>query len=188
MVRVSVGRQDRGLPYEDYLEQHRAWERSHGHPLNAYAAVLRDAHLGVGPTESGASGTLEEALAKWAQSLHDCEDYDVRRFCERARGRRGGAGGIGWNPSKGVFEDKPWDLEPRWAEAPPSGSFRFRGDIHGGRRDEVARLLRDRGLEVRENLNISDPSRPERAEWLCTLEANRQAPDQFGDGGYAVRV
>ncbi len=188
MLEAFIDRQDRGLPYEDYLEQYRNWESSHGHPLNAYAAVLRDARLGEGPARSGASGTLEEALAKWTQSLHDCEDYDVRRFCERAGGRRGGAGSIGWNPTKRVFEDKPWELEPRWAEAPPSESLQFEGDLDGDQRDKVARLLRNRGFEVLENLNFSDPGRPERAEWLCTLEAKRQAPDQFGDRGYAERV
>ncbi len=192
MRTVHVHSQDRGLPYENYIEQYRLWVRSHGHPLNGFAAVLRDARRGVGPAKSGASGTLEKSLAAWSQSLHEGvtreANYNVRHFYERARGRRGGPGSIRWNTDKRVFEDEPWELAPRWANTPPPESFQFKGDRHGQRRDSVAERLRTLGLDLRENLDLSSPRPADGDEWLCTLEAKPTAPVNSDNSSCVVRV
>ena len=188
MSAVSVRRQDRGLPFENYIEQYRVWVRPHGHPLNALAAVLRDARRGVGPGQSGASRTLEESLVEWVEWLREHvardADYDLRRFYSRALGLPGGAGGIRWNVEERLFEDVPWELSPNWADAPPSGSFRFPGE----RRDSVAEFLRTKRLGAQENRHLAAPERSEGDEWLCTLSAEPKATGLSEGERFCVRV
>ena len=191
MSTVCVRRQDQGLPYENYFEQYQAWVSLHGHPLNALATVLRDANRGVGPGQSGASGTLEESLIEWTAWLRKRVEQDdndnVRRFHARAVGLPGGAGGIRWNADERLFEDVPWELSANWTDAPPSGSFRF-DILNGGRRDFVADFLRRKGLQVRENRHLTAPSRSEDDGWLCTLSAEPKATGLSEGEGYCVRV
>ena len=191
MSTVCVRRQDKGLPFENYFEQYQVWVRPHGHPLNALATVLRDANRGAGPSKSGASGTLEESLVEWTAWLqkHVEQDanYNVRHFHARALGLPGGAGGIQWNAEECLFEDVPWDLSPEWADAPPSGSFRF-DSLNGGRRDSVAEFLRSKGLQVRENRHLSASARSEGDEWLCTLSAEPHAAGLSQDEHFCVRI
>ena len=191
MSTVSVRRQDKGLPFENYIEQYQAWVRPHGHPLNALATVLRDANRGVGPSQSGASGTLEESLVEWTAWLRKHVEQDanhnVRRFHARALGLPGGAGGIRWNAEERLFEGVPWELSPKWADAPPSGSFRF-DSLNGGRRDSVANFLRSKGLQVRENRHLGAPARSEGDEWLCTLSAEPNATGLSENERFGVRM
>ena len=191
MSSVCVRRQDKGLPFENYFEQYQAWVRSHGHPLTALATALRDANRGVGPSQSGASGTLEESLVEWSawlqKHIEQDANYNVRHFHARALGLPGGAGGIQWNAEERLFEDVPWDLSPEWADAPPSGSFRF-DSLNGGRRDSVADFLRRKGLDVRENRHLGAPARSDGDEWLCTLSAEPSATGLSEDEHFCVRV
>ena len=192
MSTVCVRRQDQGLPFENYVEQYQMWVRSHGHPLNAFAAVLHDGHRDVGPGRSGASGTLEESLVEWRHWLRahvDLDaDYNVSRYYWRSLGQRGWPGSIRWNTEERRFEDMPWELEANWADAPPSGSYRFKGDLNGGRRDFVGDFLRKKELAVRENRHLTAPKRSDSAEWLCTLSAEQSAADLSGGERFFVRV
>ena len=191
MSTVCVRRQDKGLPFENYIEQYQAWVLPYGHPLNALATVLRDASRDAGPAQSGASGTLEESVVEWIawlrKHVEQHANYNVRRFHARAIGLPGGAGGIRWNAEQRLFEDVPWELSPNWLDAPPPGSFRF-DCLNGGRRDLVADFLRRTGLQVRENRHLTAPTQSEGDEWLCTLRAEPKGTDLSEDERFCVRV